>query len=141
MAKVDFNGTTYDDFDIYKRKLLVQGVQPTDFTSSEGQVYDYVDIIVLEPNRKDGAIGKGSANYRYGTAEHINEFADLKFPCVIDVDMTNGTDKKGNSIGIVLAINFESVVEMELVPRTTQTTNTKTISQTKHSDITITGNK
>lgn len=118
MAKIEFNGVNYDEFDVYKRRMLVEGVQPTDFTNREtGKNYNYLTVTVLETNRKDGALGKGSANYRFGTSADIARFNEFEFPLLVEATMVNGTDKGGETLGMILDIDFATAQEMELTPK------------------------
>ena len=94
MAKLDLtqtitvNDVTYDPSDFYQRKLLVQGVQPTNYES-----HVFIDVLVSHKNTKttqngEKAGGIAQAIYRYQEIDDIHKFNEHQYPFYLDVVMT-----------------------------------------------------
>ncbi|MGP5437731.1 hypothetical protein [Psychrobacter alimentarius] len=114
--EITLNGVTYDADEIYERTILVHGAQPTNFES-----YDYVNVLVNHKNRKEAnglkSGGVAQSEYRFGTSADIHSFNEHEYPFQLDTKMTTTSDKKGNSIQVILWADFANAREMELVPR------------------------
>lgn len=110
------DGIAYDADEVYERRLLVHGAQPTSFES-----YDYVNVLVNHKNRKEAngfkSGGQAQAEYRYGSASDIHKFNDHDYPFYLNTKMITTSDKKGNAIQVIISADFANVEEMELVPR------------------------
>lgn len=113
---ITVNGITYDADEVYERTITVHGAQPTNFES-----YDYVNVLVNHKNRKEAnglkSGGVAQAEYRFGTSADIHSFNEHQYPFQLNTKMTTTSDKKGNSIQVILWADFANAQEMELVPR------------------------
>ncbi|BFM98839.1 hypothetical protein MOXK02_03980 [Moraxella sp. K02] len=129
MAKLDLtqtitvNDVTYDPSDFYQRKLLVQGVQPTNYES-----HVFIDVLVSHKNTKttqngEKAGGIAQAIYRYQEIDDIHKFNEHQYPFYLDVVMTDIVDKKGETVQLILHADFDTIQEMQLVPRNQKPTN------------------
>ena len=117
---ITINGETFEPSDFYQRKLLVNGVQPTNYEN-----YVFLDILANHKNTKttqtgDKAGGTAQTTYRYQDLSDLPKFNEHAYPYYLDVVMTDTVDKKGNSIPVILFADFANVQEMELVPRKKQ---------------------
>lgn len=117
MAEITYQDLTIDEIDVFEKMIQVTGGKKTDWTTPEGKKFDHVNVTVSEPYHKDGSFGRGASNYRYGTAADLERFLNFKTPFNVKCKMFTATDDKGNSIGIILDIDFNTVQEVELVPR------------------------
>lgn len=106
------NGVTYEADEIYRRTLKVHGVEPTDFED-----YQYLNILVNHRNRNANAGGEAQAEYRCHNLEELQKWHAHQYPYLINVDMITATDKKGRQIQVVVRADYDSVQELELVPR------------------------
>ncbi len=106
---VTYNGVDYDLDDVYQRKLFVTCVEPTDF-----EEYRYCNIFALHGNKKEKAIGRLPKNYLCDL-EFLEKFQQFKPFFTISVTATTLTDKKGKDIERVLEVDFDSVVEYDLI--------------------------
>lgn len=106
------NGVTYDAEEVYKRRLYVTGVQPTDY-----EQYTFLNVMVQHKNRVNDAGGNAQVIYRYDDLADLNKFHAHQYPYYIDVTMTTVTDKKSQIIPLILHADFVNVEEMEIVPR------------------------
>ena len=129
MAKLDLsrpitvNDTTYEPDELYQRKLTVYGVQPTNY-----EQYVFLDILSQHKNTKvtqdgDQAGGYAQATYRYNDLHDLHKFNAHQYPYTIDVVMTDIADKKGNTIPVIIHVDFDNVQELQLVPRNQKPTN------------------
>lgn len=124
---ITVDGVTYGVEELFERRLLVNGVQPTDYDQ-----WKFLDVLVSHKNRKADAMGTAQAIYRHSDLTALNKWHEYEYPYYIDVVMTTIVDKKGNQIQQILVPDFDSVKEMELVPRklsNVATVNTATKSQ------------
>lgn len=122
---ITVNGETFDPSDFYQRKLLIIGVQPTNYES-----YVFVDVLVLHKNTKttqtgEKAGGFAQAIYRYNDLSDLNRFNESQYFYYLDVVMTDIVDKKGNTVPLILFADFANVQELELVPRKKQAPTTQ----------------
>jgi hypothetical protein len=114
---ITVNGQTYDPSDVYQRKLFVHGVQPTNYES-----YVFIDVLASHKNTKttqngEQAGGTAQAIYRYQDINDIHKFNEHQYPFYLDVVMTDIVDKKGDTIQVILDADFNSIQEMQFVPR------------------------
>lgn len=123
MAKLDLsrpitvNGKTFEPDEVYTRKLNVFGVQPTNY-----EQYVFLDILSQHKNTKvtqdgDQAGGTAQATYRYNDLNDLHKFNSHQYPYQLDVVMTDISDKKGNTVPVILHADFDNVVELQLLPR------------------------
>lgn len=109
---ITVNGVTYDADEVFKRKLLVRGAEPTDY-----EQYQFISVLVEHRNRKSNAGGTAQAIYRYDDLSDLSKFHEHEYPYYLDVTMTTVTDKKGDQIQQILQADFAGAEEMMLVPR------------------------
>lgn len=117
MAEITYQDLVIDENDVYSKKILITGGTPTSWTDDNGRSYDYVNVTVSEPYYKEGAFGRGTSNYRYGTSADIVHFSAFKAPYYAESKMFMATDRNGKSVGIILDIDFSTVQEVEYTPR------------------------
>lgn len=125
---VTVNGETFQPHDLSQTKLLVHGVQPTDYED-----YTYVGILAQHRNIKSTQSGLRSggsaqAEYRYHNLDDLNKFHEHKYPYVLDAVTAKTTDKKGKIVDVVLFVDFANVQEMELKPVSKKSAPAETLS-------------
>lgn len=106
------DGVKYSADEVYQRKLMVHGAQPTDYED-----YKYVNVLVLHPNRKTGAGGHAQAEYRYDNLADLDKFHQHEYPYLLPCHMVTASDRKGNQVQIILFADFANAVEMVSVER------------------------
>lgn len=109
------DGVTYHPDELYTRKLLVHGAEPTDF-----EEYRYINVLVNHPNRKSQAGGVAQAEYRYNNLDDLKKFHEHEYPYYLNVHMVTASDRKGNQVQVIVFADFANAQEMELVPRVKQ---------------------
>lgn len=115
MSKQDelvINGVTYDVDEVYQRRLLVDGAEPTNF-----EQWVYINVAVKTRTRKADAGGSFQSLYRYDDLADLPKFHEYQYPYYLDVKMITVTNKKGEDIQQILWADFANAQEMELVPR------------------------
>lgn len=115
---ITVNGETFEPHELSQTKLLVHGVQPTDY-----EEYTYVGILAQHRNVKSTqsglkAGGNAQAEYRYQELSHLQKFHQFRYPYLADVVTAKTTDKRGNIVDLVLYVDFTNIQEMQLVPST-----------------------
>lgn len=111
------DGVEYDPTDFYQRRLLVMGIQPTNY-----EQFTFIDILAMQKNVKTTQNGEKSggyaqASYRHNEIMDVHKFNAHPYPYYIDVVMTDIVDKKGNSVQLILNADFNSITELQITPR------------------------
>lgn len=127
---VTVNGETFQPHELSQTKLLVHGVQPTDYED-----YTYVGILAQHRNIKSTqsglkAGGNAQAEYRYHNLDDLVKFHEYKYPYILDVVTAKTTDKKGKIVDAVLFVDFSNVQEMELKPIVKKSASSESLSIT-----------
>lgn len=110
--EIVINGVTYDVDEVYQRRLLVDGAEPTNY-----EQWTYINVAVKTRTRKAEASGNFQSLYRYDDLADLSKFHESQYPYYLDVKMVTVTNKKGEDVQQILWADFANTVEMELVPR------------------------
>ncbi len=105
------------DNEIVQRKLIIFGVNPTNWTSPEGVNYNRINCVSVESLQGDNSFGYGATNYHYGDSTEISKFSNFNFPLQISAKTKTVTDLKGKTKTEIVELDFNSVIEIDLVPR------------------------
>ncbi len=132
---VTYSGVEYDLDDVYQRKLFVTCVEPTNWED-----YQYCNVFALHGNKKEGAIGRLPKNYLCDL-EFLEQFQQFKPFFTISVVATTLTDKKGKDVERVLEVDFDSVVEYDLVIKGSEKSKIQPKPQLPISDKKVTADK
>lgn len=123
--EIVINGVTYDVDEVYQRRLLVDGAEPTNY-----EQWTYINVAVKTRTRKADAAGNFQSLYRYDDLADLPKFHESQYPYYLDVKMVTVTNKKGEDVQQILWADFANTVEMELVPRSKATKATNTNAST-----------
>ena len=110
------NGFEFEPTDYRQGLILVHGVEPTEF-----EKYLYCNILAQHKNVKETdrfrAGGNAQGNYLYSPLEDIEKFHQHKYPYYLPVVTVKVADKKGDLKDLIVHADFDSIQELQLVPR------------------------
>ncbi len=111
------NSLLNKDNEIVERKLIIFGVNPTNWTSPEGVNYNRINCVTVESLQGDNSFGYGFTSYNYGDSSEISKFSNLNFPIQITAKTRTVTNLDKKTKTEIVELDFSSVIEIDLVPK------------------------
>lgn len=121
ITDITIDGKKYYADEIVIKSLLIVGTEPTDY-----EQYNHTNILVLHRNAKEingvRAGGFAQANYKFGRASDVHKFHEIGYPMRVDAKVATTAVRKGETIDMVVDIDFDNAKKVNLVEQSSKLT-------------------